>query len=153
MAETTTPILSVCVTTSSKIKDLPIKNGQLIFLKDRCKIALDFNDKRTFYNQIIELQTEQERLNIVDPIAGQYYFIIGSAVLWTYQNNNWIQITGSPEEFIFIGTEMPEFGSDKKLYVNKNNRNISVWDNEINDYIVVAEKVNAISIETINALF
>ena len=55
MAGTTStkPVLSVCATTASKVKDLTIKDGQLVFVHDTGKIALDFNGKRVFYNQII----------------------------------------------------------------------------------------------------
>ena len=94
MADATSvkPILSVCATTASKVKDLSIKEGQLIFVHDTGKIALDFGSKRVFYNQIIELSTEQERATMLAPVSGKYYFVVETAVLWTYQSN-WVQIT------------------------------------------------------------
>ena len=46
----TNPILSVCATTGERVKELTIKDGQLIFVQDKHRIALDFNGKRTFYN-------------------------------------------------------------------------------------------------------
>lgn len=58
MAETIRPILSAIGTVASKLPDLSIKNGQLIFIQDSQKIALDFNDKRVFYNQVVILQKE-----------------------------------------------------------------------------------------------
>ena len=64
MADTTTKQwLTVVATTSDRIKDLVIKNGQLVFCHDAGVIAFDYKGKRTFYNQIIELETEQERQN------------------------------------------------------------------------------------------
>ena len=112
------PILSVCATTGERVKELPIFNGQLIFVQDKHRIALDFNGKRTFYNQIEELSTELERTSLLAPISGMYYFIIETAVLWTYQGG-WIQITSKPDEIVFIGTTMPELGKEQTLYVNK----------------------------------
>ena len=119
-------ILSVCATTASRLPDLSIKNGQLIFIQDKHRIAFDFGDKRKFYNQIEELATEEERIALEEPVSGSYYFVIDKAVFWTYQNE-WIQLTTSPEEIVFIGTEMPELGSAKILYVNKTKKEISVF--------------------------
>lgn len=148
-------ILSLCATTSSKIKNLVIKNGQLIFVHDTHKIALDFGGKRTFYNQIIELESEVERTSLLAPISGQYYFVLETAVLWTYQNS-WIRITTPPEEIVFVGTDKTEFpvlGQLKTLYINKANKEISVWDDTINDYLVVADKAEVISEDEIASLF
>lgn len=93
MADTQNPILSVIATTASRLPDLAIKNGQLIFIKDSQKVALDINDKRTFYNQTVVLQTEQERISLLAPVTGLFYFIVETTILWTYQITGWIQIT------------------------------------------------------------
>lgn len=96
MADTEKAILSVVETTASRLPDLSIKNGQLIFVKDSQKIALDIDDKRTFYNQTVVLQTETERTSLLAPITGLFYFVIETAILWTYQTEGWIQITTPP---------------------------------------------------------
>lgn len=149
----TNTVLSVCATVSSKLKDLAIQNGTLIFIKDKHRIAFDFNNKRQFYNQIEELSSEAERITLSEPINGGYYFVIDSAVLWTYQNDNWIQLTSIPESVIFIGTEIPELGSAKTLYVDKTNKNIAVWDEITNNYIVVADKKETTTLSDIDLLF
>ena len=126
MAEATTKqVLSVIATTSERIKDLVIKSGQLIFIQDTGRIAFDFKGNRKFYNQIEELDTELTRKELESPVDGVYYFVIETAVLWTYQGE-WIQITSQPEEIVFIGTEMPELGQEKTLYVNKAQKEIKV---------------------------
>ena len=153
MAENETKtILSLCATTSDKVKDLVIKDGQLIFVHDVGRLALDYKGKRTFYNQIIELDTEQERINLSDAVNGKYYFIIETAVLWRYFNG-WTQITSSPNEILFIGTEMPELGQPNKLYVNKSKKEISVWDDDINEYSAVSNYTDSISNDVILSLF
>lgn len=146
------PILSVCATIGSRLPDLVIKDGQLIFVQDKRKIALDYNGKRVFYNQIEEIATEQERRSILAPISGCYYFVIDTAVLWTYQNE-WIQITEPPREVVFIGTELPELGEEKTLYIDKSNKEIAVWDNDTFSYVVISEKTDAITESEINSLF
>ncbi len=148
----TYPVLSVCATIGERVKELTIKNGQLIFVQDKHRIALDFNEKRVFYNQIEELNTENDRVLLLAPISGMYYFVIETAVLWTYRNG-WIQVTSIPEEIVSIGTELPELGSAKTLYVNKTTKEISVWDADSNQYIVVADKNVEISEEFIDSLF
>lgn len=149
---TTTPVLSVCATVGSKLSDLTIKDGQLTFVRDKHKIALDFGGKRTFYNQIEELATEQARVSLLAPVTGLFYFVIETAVLWTYQNG-WVQITTPPKEIVFFGTELPELGVTKTLYVDTNKKEISVWDDETAGYIVVADKTLELTAEDVNDLF
>ena len=138
-------------TSSSRIRDLVIKDGQLIFLQDLGRIAFDFKGQRVFYNQIAELDTEADRLAIKSPLSG-YYFVIDSAVLWYYKDE-WVQITEKPQEVVFIGVELPELGQENKLYVDKDDKEISVWDEETDRYIVVSNYTNEITEEDIESLF
>lgn len=151
---TTSPVLSVCATTGERVKELSIKNGQLIFVQDKHRIAFDFNGKRRFYNQIEELGTELDRTSLLAPVSGLYYFVIETAVLWTYQNE-WIQITSRPEEIVFIGTEMPELGRSQTIYVDttEGKENISVWDANSSSYKIVADKTQEATDEDIENLF
>ena len=145
-------IISVVGTVASRLPDLPIKDAQLIFVKDNQKIALDLGGKRTFYNQINVLETEQERVDLLAPISGCFYFVVGTAVLWFY-DRNWKAVTTPPENFLFIGVELPELGSENKLYVNTKERNISVWDDNKKAFIPVGNATDSISNEDIDKLF
>lgn len=151
MADTAKQVMSLIATTSSRIRDLIIKDGQLIFIQDLGRIAFDFKGQRVFYNQIVELDTEAERLALDSPLNG-YYFVIDSACLWFYKNE-WIQITEKPEEILFIGTELPQLGQQGKLYINTNDREISVWDEETDKYITVSNYTQEISELDIESLF
>lgn len=155
MAETTTKsVMSLIATSSARIRDLVIKDGQLIFIQDLGRIAFDFKGKRVFYNQIVELATEVERLTLDSPLSG-YYFVIDTGVLWFYKDEEWIQITEKPEEVVLIGVELPELGQAKegKLYVNKADREIAVFDSASNNYIVVSDYTNEVTDEDIDSLF
>lgn len=143
--------LKVIATSSSRIRDLVIKSGQLIFIQDLGRIAFDFNGKRTFYNQIVEIESEADRLALVNPIQG-YYFVIGSARLYLYKNE-WIPITEKPDEILFVGVELPELGQEGKLYIDTDDREISVWDEETDEYVKVANYTQEVSIEEIEDLF
>lgn len=152
MADTTTKsIMSLIATTSSRIRDLVIKDGQLIFIQDLGRIAFDFKGKRVFYNQIVELNTEAERLALESPLGG-YYFVIDRACLWFYQDE-WIQITEKPEDIVFIGVELPELGQANKVYIDTDDREISVWDEETGTYIVVSNYTAEVTDEDIEDLF
>lgn len=154
MSDTTNKsVLSLIATKSSRIKDLVIKNGQLIFIQDLGRIAFDFNNKRVFYNQIVELNTEVERLTLDSPLSG-YYFVIDTGVLWFYQDG-WVQITEKPREVVCIDVELPALGQAKEgvLYVNKAEKEIAVFDSASNEYIVVSDRTNEVTNEDIENLF
>lgn len=152
MADTLNPILSVISTTASRLPDLAIKDGQLIFVKDSQKVALDIGSKRTFYNQITILQTESERQSLLAPIEGLFYFVIENAVLWYYETQ-WFQITTPPKDVVFIGTVLPELGSNKTVYIDKTEKTVAIWDDDASDYVVVADKTQPISDMEILNLF
>lgn len=153
VTNTTNSVLSVIATNSPRIKDLTIKDGQLIFIQDLSRIAFDFKGTRVFYNQITEINTEAERIALDSPLSG-YYFVIDTAVLWFYQDK-WIQITERPNEVMFIGVELPELGQAKEntLYINKEEKEISIFDSASNQYIVVSDCTNEVTVEEIEGLF
>lgn len=146
-------VLSLIATTSSKIRELIIKDGQLIFIQDLGRIAFDFKGERVFYNQIVELNTEAERLALDSPLPG-YYFVIDKAILWFYKDE-WIQITDEPDEIIFIGVELPALGQKSKIYANitEGAENISVWNEELGEYVIVADRTHEATFEDIENLF
>lgn len=145
--------MSLIATSSSKIKNLVIKDGQLIFIQDLQRIALDFNGKRVFYNQITALDTDADRTAIENPIAG-YYFVINTAVMWYFDGSEWIPITERPQEIVFVGVdELPALGQAKTLYVDKEEREISVWCEETEQYITVSNYTNDVTNEDIENLF
>ena len=143
--------LKVIATSSSRIRDLIIRDNQLIFIRDLGRIAFDSKGKRVFYNQIVELETEADRLALVNPISG-YYFVIGSACLWFYKDG-WTQITERPEEVLFVGVELPELGQEGKLYIDTDDREISVWDDETDTYITVSNYTAEVTNADIENLF
>lgn len=156
MADTTIKqVLSIVATTGERVKELPIKNGQLVFVQDLGRIAFDYKNKRKFYNQIEEIDTEKARQELESPVNGVYYFIIETAVLWTYRNDAWVQITSKPEEIVFVGLEFPQLGVEQTIYANTTdgNEHIAVWNDELGDYQVVADKTQTISENDITSLF
>ena len=154
MAETKSILNLVVADQSSKLSDFAIGHQQIIFLQDKRKIALDYNGKRTFYNQIEILETDAERKELADPIQGIFYFVIGTATLWFY-DATWISVTTPPQEIVFIGDVLPEIGIENTLYINKeeNNEYVAIWDNENKRYRTIAKNHDVISEEDIASLF
>lgn len=144
-------VMSLVATSSSRIRELTIKDGQLIFIQDLGRIAFDYKGRRVFYNQIVELETEEERLDLNDPLDG-YYFVIDSACLWFYKDG-WTQITEKPDNILFIDVELPQLGQQGKLYVDTDDREISVWDDETDTYITVSNYTAEVTTEDIESLF
>lgn len=100
MADTSNnTVMSVYTTVNSKLPDLAVSNGQLIFVRDKRKIVLDIDGQRTVYTNIIEIPTEEERAAMLAPITGAYYFVIDKGTLWAYQSK-WIPIAGGSSSLI-----------------------------------------------------
>ena len=93
-------ILKVISTVDSKLASLEQKDGQLIFCKDTQKILLDLNGVRTAYEQIITINTESQRTEILAPVDG-FYFVLDTHILWRY-SAEWIQITSQPADVVKI---------------------------------------------------
>ena len=57
----TRSILKAVSTVDSKLSNLPIEDGQLIFVYDKKKIVLDNHGIRTIYEQIQTIENEDQR--------------------------------------------------------------------------------------------
>ena len=118
-------------TISSKLSQLGIENGQLIFVTDTRTIYLDFNGVRTEYNQIVVLFNENQRLSLAYPIEGLFYFVKETNVLWRYDGNyQWVQLTSPPKEnIVFLNyNELPSQGKEKVLYITE--KTTYQWKND-----------------------
>lgn len=142
----TKPILSVIGTVKSRLPDLSIKNGQLIFIQDSQTIALDLNGKRTFYNEIITMDTEEQRQSILAPIQGVFYFVQKTYCIWTY-DNEWKQLTSPPHEVIVNVdsiSNLPSVGNEICLYIVKNENKTYRWDDVDIKYYCIGSDYNDI---------
>ena len=146
-------VMSLVATNSPRIRELPIKNGQLIFIQDLGRIAFDYKDTRVFYNQIVELENEVDRLTLDEPLDG-YYFVIGTGCLWFYKDG-WMQITERPANVVQIDVELPQLGQAEEgvLYVNKADKEIAIFDSASNEYIIVSDYTNEVTDADIENLF
>lgn len=129
-------VLNAVYTVESKLADLSIKNGQLIFISDTNQICLDFNNKRTIYDQIVTLESENERTSILAP-SDLFYFVKETGVLWRYTSGDWIQLTTNPAINIVYADNKSDFPSNGKgyvLYISTQSNMIYRWDSVSHTY-------------------
>lgn len=115
----TTAIVKFVSTVDSKLSQLTIENGQLIFASDTRRIYLDFNNIRTEYSQIIPLVDETSREEYMAPIRG-FYFVQETNCLWHY-DGGWVQLTSPPkEQIVFVDyINLPSIGKEEILYITE----------------------------------
>ena len=116
----TKPIIDVISTTNSKLSNLPIKDGQLIFVHDSKKIALDYKNARTVYEQIQVLEKESNRTELLAPI-NSFYFVVETSILWKYHNGQWIQLTNCvtppPEKYQYSDAIINTMSGESPLVI------------------------------------
>lgn len=133
------PILTVYTTVSERINDLPIVDGQLIFLSDLKLIYLDLNGQRLSYNVIQSLDTDEQREQLPHPIEG-YYFVENTGIMWRYKDK-WTQITdGDAPHYIYNNSEsnFPTLGKDGLLYATDDA--VYRWDKYTQSYQCISNK-------------
>ena len=103
-------------TTSSKVNQIPVISGQLIFSRDDRVIYLDAESNRTSFQQIISVVDDATREELVSPVEG-FYFVEETATLWRYKDSEWTQISAKADERVIFTDEengLPETGQGKK---------------------------------------
>lgn len=133
-----TAIVKLYETTEAKLTDLPVRNGQMIFSRDTHTIYMDLHGNRLAYNDITVLNTDEERLAILAPIA-KFYYVRSTHVLWSFEKSGeWWQLTPSNLNPVFFGKaeSFPEVGSNDTLYVDDDV--IYKWDPVMGGYLAVA---------------
>lgn len=67
------PIIRIYTTVFSKLSELPVVDGQLIFVQDMRTVYLDNHGMRLPYTVIDVLPTEEDRVALKEPAKGFYY--------------------------------------------------------------------------------
>lgn len=81
-------------TIESRLSDIPIKSGQLIFCTDTNDIYMDNSENdRIHMTDIIKLKTEADRGSIIVPLIGKIYLVEDSNILYKYNGLEWETIS------------------------------------------------------------
>lgn len=131
--------MRIVYTTSNRLDELNIEDGQIIFVVDTRTIYFDMKNKRTSYSTIFVFETEDERLAMESPAQG-FYFVEETNVVWRYKTQ-WIQITPQGLNPIVFGEEIssfPERGMEGILYCGDSA--IYKWNSYQSSYHLIANK-------------
>ena len=131
-------IVKMYHTTDSKISQLPVTDGNLVFTTDTKRMYLDMNGLRLPYVDIQILSQETDRTSILAPIEG-FYFVEETNVLWRYKGG-WKQITPNNLAPLFFGDyeDFPPQGQSNVLYVTDDAT--YKWDSLTSTYICISNK-------------
>ena len=145
-------VVNLYIAQPKHLSQLPVRDGNIIFLENSNKVCLDYHDKRYDYETIKTFQTDSEREIFVPDLSG-YYFVVETGCLW-YYNNGWSRITCPPEDVVtFVDIDLPTVGRSETLYVSKKKQVISIWDTDKNEYLAVSDYTKSVTEDDIANLF
>ena len=130
-------IVNFIYTTSARLNDLPVENGQIIFVPDVSTIALDTHGQRSYFQTIRNFETDAERLAMAFPVQG-FYWVEETQTLWRW-NSRWTSISASNRSAVIEGektTDFPQTGASNTLYYTDDG--IYNWKNQSNKYNLIA---------------
>lgn len=82
-------------TIKASLNKIPIKAGQQIFCSDTAEIYHDGHDgMRKQISDIIKLNTEADRIDILAPLNNKLYLVLETNTLYRY-SGNWIQLNNN----------------------------------------------------------
>lgn len=122
-------------TTSDKLSEIAVEVGNLIFCEDTRQIALDGENGRVFYDQIMCLATDDMRGIMLPNLVPGFYFIFETNILWRLTTSyEWIQITSNPDSQLVYGTldTFPRPGRTGVIYFSSDN--LYHWDPDSYSY-------------------
>lgn len=125
-------------TVDSKLAQLPVRDGNLVFVTDTKRMYLDIKGNRLPYVDIQILPQETDRTSILAPTEG-FYYVEETNVLWRYKGS-WKQVTPNNMTPLFFGDydSFPDQGNSGTLYVSDNAT--YKWDSVKSQYVCVANK-------------
>ena len=123
------------VTTSDKVNEIVEEVGQVIFVEDSRRIALDGQDGRVFYDQIMCLAQDSMRTSMIRNLVDGFYFTLDTNILWRLDNLTWIQITEKPDSRVIYGTlaSFPRPGMQGRIYMTDSH--LYHWDPDSESYV------------------
>lgn len=122
-------------TTSNKLNEISVEVGNLIFCEDTRQIALDGENGRVFYDQIMTIPQESMRIAMTRNLVSGFYFVLDTNVLWRLDDVTWIPITEKPTEMVVYGTlaTFPRPGMVGKIYATDSH--LYHWDEDMETYV------------------
>lgn len=131
------------VTTSANFSDLPIVNGQVIYVKDTMQKYFDWDNNRLSFNEINNIQNSQKSAILQEGASnvGKIYYVTDTGEMCTISSDGteWITINSKPS-VVFVDVNLldfPETGRRDAIYVNGSH--LYRWDTEQSAYLEIAK--------------
>lgn len=83
--------------TSTNYKSIPIKTGNIIYIKDTGDHYFDDSTgRRIKVGDIISISTEDERQSIISPITNKIYLVLSTGKMYLFKDT-WVPINATPD--------------------------------------------------------
>jgi hypothetical protein len=83
----------------STLQNTAVTNGCVYFVNDTKELFFDFNSNRNEVKDILILQKESERTNILFAPLNKFYFVLETKILWVYKDGTWYQVSHNMEDY------------------------------------------------------
>lgn len=80
------------------LQNTAITNGCVYFVEDTKELFYDFGSNRAEVKDILILEKEADRTNVLFSPLNKFYFILETQKLWVYKDGVWYQINSDPLE-------------------------------------------------------
>lgn len=87
------PLFQPVKITQSTLESTAIVDGKVYFAQDSERLFFDYDGVRTELRDIIILDTEGERSELLAP-KNKFYFVLETSILWLYKAGQWYEISG-----------------------------------------------------------
>lgn len=102
-------------TVKSRLSQLPISNGQFIFVRDEQVIYFDSEGERTKYAGFTTLLSESQRVELKTPLS-TFYFILETKKIWFYDvDSGWSVLNDNSTENFYSKQEIDEMLKKMKM--------------------------------------
>ena len=93
--ESTNTQFKAVITNKTGLQSTAVSNGCVYFVDDTKELFFDFDSTRVEVKDILILNTDSQRTNILFNPLNKFYFVLETQKLWLYRNGVWYEISGS----------------------------------------------------------
>lgn len=108
----------------SQLANVAISNGQLIYTSDSKELFWDTNGSREKISDVIILDTESAKNDILAPLSKLYYVIEDNSLY--FYSSDWIKVNSgeSLDSIVYVGTS-PE--GNPKIWIDTSSQSVEVY--------------------------
>ena len=84
---------AVVNTNKATLQNSNVENGHIYFVQDTKDLFYDYDTQRIQVTDILVLNKEADRTNILFTPLNKFYFVLETSVLWFYKDGNWYDVS------------------------------------------------------------